>query len=453
MQSCVAKAFAKIINNRLCNHLETNNLLCEEQNGFRKGRSCQDHISSLYFLIENRKLSKHDTYTCFVDFKKAFDSVSRDMLWKKLLKAGINSNILSSIKALYRNANSVIKINNDLSSPIMINCGVKQGCLLSPTLFNVFINDLIDLLNQEVNGIDLETCQINALVYADDLVLIADKPDTLDKLLLTLNQWCVENRMCINPDKTKIIHFRQPKKQKSRNTLIAALLGDMGWLPITTITKISCIGFWIRLNNMADGRLNKQVFNEADNLASNKGYKNWIAHIHKILKSCSSDYNPAPTLSCKQRLQYYREYLTKCSKIRLTSTEALYRRIKHNPCTEKYLITMNSLGGRRVMAGLRFGCLPLAVEVGRYTGTPYRERVCRLRNCGEVEDQHHFQIICHSLSSMRQNLFSHCLTLSSSFTHLSSFDKCKFLLSNSDNTTISLILQMYHLRQSLLCSN
>ena len=93
LQSCVAKAFAKIINNRLCNHLESNNLLCEEQNGLRKGRSCQDYISSLHFLIENRKLSKHDTYTCFVDFKKAFDSVPRDLLWKKLLEAGINSNI------------------------------------------------------------------------------------------------------------------------------------------------------------------------------------------------------------------------------------------------------------------------------------------------------------------------------------------------------------------------
>ena len=147
----------------------------------------------------------------------------------------------------------------------------------------------------------------------------------------------------------------------SRNALIAALLGDMGWLPITTITKISCIGFWIRLSNMVDSRLNKQVFIEADNLASNKGYKNWIAHILEILKSYSSDYNPRPTLSCKQSVQYYREYLTKCSKIRW-QTEisevpvgsdsggrlALYRQIKHNPCTEKYLITMNSLGAGRL---------------------------------------------------------------------------------------------------------
>ena len=112
LQSCVAKAFAKIINNRLCNYLESKNLLHEEQNGFCKDRSCEDHISSLYFLIENRKLSKQDTYACFVDFTKAFDSVPRDLLWKKLLKAGINSNILTSIKALYRNTNSVVKVNN-----------------------------------------------------------------------------------------------------------------------------------------------------------------------------------------------------------------------------------------------------------------------------------------------------------------------------------------------------
>ena len=56
-------------------------------------------MSSLYFFIENRKLSKQDTYACFVDYKMAFDSAPRDLLWKKLLKAGINSNILTSIKA------------------------------------------------------------------------------------------------------------------------------------------------------------------------------------------------------------------------------------------------------------------------------------------------------------------------------------------------------------------
>ena len=571
LQSCIAKAFAKVINNRLGNYLEANNLLHEEQNGFRKGRSCQDHISSLYFIIENRLLTKQDTYTCFVDFRKAFDSVPRDLLWKKLLQIGIKNNIHNAVKALYTNTSCTIKVNNNLSLPIPFERGVKQGCPLSPTLFNIFINDLIDYLNKEAKGITFGLCQVNALLYADDLVLMADKPETLSNLLQALNQWCTENNMGINPDKTKIIYFRHPKEHLSnytftcgttsidytdnykylgidftehlrwtqliqntskaanraanyliakarnsgalvyevytylynmlvlpiieyssflwgykaysdiekiqnnlmrsfmgvgRNAPIAALIGDMGWLPIATITKINSIRFWLRLSNMTDTRLNKQVFNEASKLASNNDYHNWIAHIIDILKADYPIYTPAPTLSSDQGLQYYREHLIKVAVDRWQSEIAAvpacsesggrlvwYRQIKNDPSTEIYLTTINSLEGRRVMMGLRAGCLPLAVEVGRYTGVPYRQRVCRVCGSGEVEDQIHFLINCPKLNCIRQNLFSHCLTLSSDFIYLSDHNKCAFLLCVKDIKSISLILQMYHLRQSLLCRN
>ena len=65
-----------------------------------------------------------------------------------------------------------------------------------------------------------------------------------------------------------------------RNAPNEALLGDLGWLPITTIIKISCIGFWFRLSKMAEGRLNKQIIidSETCNLASDKGCNNWIVH-------------------------------------------------------------------------------------------------------------------------------------------------------------------------------
>ena len=91
-----------------------------------------------------------------------------------------------------------------------------------------------------------------------------------------------------------------------RNAPIVALLGDLGWLPITTITKISCIEFWFRLSKMAEGRLNKQIFIEASNLASDNGYKNWIAHIHDIFKNDYSNQYSAPTLCINQSLQHYR---------------------------------------------------------------------------------------------------------------------------------------------------
>ena len=565
LQSCIAKAFAKVVNNRLGHYLESNNLLHEEQNGFRKGRSCQDHISSLYFIIENRMLKKQDTYACFVDFKKAFDSVPRDLLWKKLLQTGINSKIHNAIKALYTNTSCTIKVNNCLSVPIPFERGVKQGCPLSPTLFNIFINDLIDNLNKDANGITFGMCQINALLYADDLVLIADRPDTLNNLLQALNQWCTKNNMAINPSKTKIIHFRHPNKHLckftftcgatkidytdnykylgidftehlrwtqliqntskaanraanyliakarnsgalvyevythlyntlvlpiigyssflwghkayseismiqhnlmrsflgvGRNAPIAALIGDMRWLPIT---KINCTRYWFRLSNMADIRLNKQIFNEAKNLANN-GCQNWIAHTNEILKVHNPTTHTSPlTLSNDQPPQYYREYLIDNAierwQIEIAQAPAgsesggrlvWYRMIKSVPCTEYYVTTINSLGGRRVMMGLRAGCLPLAVEVGRYTGVPYRQRVCRLCGSGEVEDQFHFLIKCHMLNCIRQKLFSHCLTLSSSFSHLSDHNKCTFLLCVSDNTSIYLILQMYHLTISFM---
>ena len=82
----------------------------------------------------------------------------------------------------------------------------------------------------------------------------------------------------------------------------------------------------------------------------------------------------------------------------------LYCNIKPNPVVEHYASHSRSVGGRHVMAGLRVGCLPLVVETGRYTNTPYRERLCRLCSCGEVED-----IV--SILQFRTRLFNQCATL------------------------------------------
>ena len=93
-------------------YLHAYNILHDEQNGFHKKRSCQDYISSLYFLIENKKLANLDTYAGFVDFKKAFDSVPRELLWCKRIKIGIRGKLLKSPKALYTNLYSSVKVND-----------------------------------------------------------------------------------------------------------------------------------------------------------------------------------------------------------------------------------------------------------------------------------------------------------------------------------------------------
>ena len=72
----------------------------------------------------------------------------------------------------------------------------------------------------------------------------------------------------------------------------------------------------------------------------------------------------------------------------------IHRTIKSTPTTERYVINVKSVGERRVMAGLRMGSLPLSVEIGRYTSASYQQRVCRMYDRGEMEDQAHLLCIC-----------------------------------------------------------
>ena len=94
---CVAKIYSSIINRRLQNYLETNNIVAEEQNGFRTGRSCIDQIFVMCSVFRNRKIEGKDTFLCFIDYKKAFDSVDRNLHMFELYNIGIKGNIYKAI--------------------------------------------------------------------------------------------------------------------------------------------------------------------------------------------------------------------------------------------------------------------------------------------------------------------------------------------------------------------
>ena len=138
------KLFCALINNRLTKWAENNNILADEQNGFRTGRSTIDHISSLTNIIETRKLKRKQTFAAFIDFRKAYDSINRTLLWSKLEDIGIAGNILNVIKVIYKDVLFCIRLNGLHADWFSVGTGLKQGCLLSPILFNLFINNLVD---------------------------------------------------------------------------------------------------------------------------------------------------------------------------------------------------------------------------------------------------------------------------------------------------------------------
>ena len=204
------KLFCGILNNRLVKWVETNGILADEQNGFRKGRSTIDHISSLTNIIETRKLKRKQTFVAFIDFRKAYDSIDRSLLWLKLEDLGIGGNILTVIKSMYQDVKYCVRLNGIDTEWFKVMNGLKQGCMLSPLLFNLFINDLVEAINSLGVGVDIGQEKVSVLLYADDLVLLAETEADLQKLLDTLSNWCTRNHIRVNEDKSNVVHFRTP---------------------------------------------------------------------------------------------------------------------------------------------------------------------------------------------------------------------------------------------------
>ena len=175
-------------------------------------KSCIDHLSTLTSITDTRRKLRKSTYTAFIDFSKAFDRVNINILWSKLGGLGIDNNckILNALKSLYVDVQSCVRVNGYYSEWFDVSNGLKQGSILSPLVFSLYnISDLVTSLNTINIGVPVEDKTVCVLLYADDIVLLADSVDNLQSLLDEVHLWCQFNSLCINESNlTKIVHFR-----------------------------------------------------------------------------------------------------------------------------------------------------------------------------------------------------------------------------------------------------
>ena len=122
--SCFGKLFTAILNIRLNNYLESMNLLCEEQAGFRKKYGTTDHIFNLKCIIDLYLFRGKKLFCAFIDYKKAFDSVNRSFLWQKLLTHHVDGKMFKIIHSLYANAKSCVQMGHAKSESFVSNVGV-----------------------------------------------------------------------------------------------------------------------------------------------------------------------------------------------------------------------------------------------------------------------------------------------------------------------------------------
>ena len=153
--SCFGKLFTLIINRRFTEYIESNNLIKPHQIGFRQGYRTADHVFVLNTILNSYFKNGKSVYACFVDFSKAYDTVWQNGLLYKLIKNGLSYKSISLIKSMYEDIKMAVKLPGGLTPFFESLVGLRQGCNLSPILFNIYVNDLIKELQNDDCAVQL----------------------------------------------------------------------------------------------------------------------------------------------------------------------------------------------------------------------------------------------------------------------------------------------------------
>ena len=192
----------KIILNRLQPQAEE--IIAEEQAGFRAGRSTTEQVCNLRILCE--KYLQQNLYHVFIEFKKAFDRVWHEALWATMRKYNINASIIRAIENLYDKAQNAVLFNGSTGEWFRTTVGVRQGCLLSPTLFNIFLERIMcEALDDHEGSVSIGGRLITNFRFADDIVVNVEGEEGAGVLVDRLDTTTTRYKMQIGPDKTKVM--------------------------------------------------------------------------------------------------------------------------------------------------------------------------------------------------------------------------------------------------------
>jgi hypothetical protein len=216
------------------------------QGGFQYGRSTMEMVASLHQFIGVKRDTGNHVYMVFFDIQAAFDTVDRNILWQKCRARGINSSIIKWLSDIMR-ANKFCTIGDGVRSNwYHARAGVPQGSVVSPFLYNLFIDDLFALLKSELAG-DVEDWSLHqgvpALGFADDLVVATSNVKSLRKLIRICEKFANDNRFVWSVKKTKLV--------SSRKNIKAELYGE----PIEQVADHMYLGIPMDAEGINVGKL------------------------------------------------------------------------------------------------------------------------------------------------------------------------------------------------------
>nr|KAG5703440.1 hypothetical protein BaRGS_022489 [Batillaria attramentaria] len=203
--SIPGKVLTRIILERLKTALDKT--LREEQAGFRNDRSCTDHIATMRIIIEQSLEWQTPLYSIFVDFQKAFDSVDREVIWKLMSHYGFPPKFVNIIRQLYEDATCQVIHDGKLTEPFTVRTGVRQGCILSPTIFLMVVDWVMrQATDGKWTGIQWTfSKQLEDLDFADDIALLSHKQQDAQEKLNRVAEEAKKTGLKINISKTEVM--------------------------------------------------------------------------------------------------------------------------------------------------------------------------------------------------------------------------------------------------------
>ena len=181
--------------------------LSDVQAGFRKGRGIRDQIANIRWIMEKTREFQKNIYFCFIDYTKAFGCVDHNKLWTSLHNMGVPSHFICLLKNLYANQEATVRTEHGLTEWFKIEKGVRQGCILSPYLFNLYPEHIMRNVGLEETdvGIKIAGRKISNLRYADDTTVMAENEEDLKNLLIKVKEKSAKAGLLLNIKKTKIM--------------------------------------------------------------------------------------------------------------------------------------------------------------------------------------------------------------------------------------------------------
>jgi len=209
--SVLSKLFTFVLHQRLQCWTEENKIIAEEQAGFRKGYSTIDNVFVLHSIIQKYLIRHKKLYVAFIDYKKAFDTINRNVLWSILIKLGIGRKMYNVLRSMYSNVQSCVRCQTGCSEYFSCSKGLKQGCVLSPLLFSCMLQEMTsEVCKYGKHGVQLhpDITIVFTLLFADDVALCSDTVVGLQNQLDLLKEHSDKLGLEVNTNKSKVVVFR-----------------------------------------------------------------------------------------------------------------------------------------------------------------------------------------------------------------------------------------------------